>query len=319
VKTLSTQSTLYPAETYFQYSNLGMSLLGQIVEQASGRPYHDYVKATIFEPLGLHNTSSEMPAAERGKGLATGYGGIQRDGERPVLPFFTAKGIAPAAGYASTALDLAKFASWQLRLLGGTTKEILDRNTLREMQRVHFVEPDFSTHWGLGFVVYRNDDETFVGHGGSCPGYRTELMIAPKPEIAVVAMSNAIDVDAGELAAGLYSIMAPAIKEAVADTGKQDAAREDEETTGLAAYTGTYESYWGGEEEVFVWKGQLATIGLPTDRPSANITRLKKTGQHAFRRIRKDGELAEEWRFEVDQSGRAARMVRNYNVSRRLR
>jgi len=319
IKALGTQSTLYPAETYFQYSNLGMSLLGQIVEQASGRPYHEYVKATILEPLGLRNTSSEMPEAERGRGLATGYGAIQREGERPVLPFFSAKGIAPAAGYASTALDLARFASWQLRLLGGTTKEILDRNTLREMQRVHFVEPDFSTHWGLGFVVSRTDDETFVGHGGSCPGYQTQLMVAPKPKIAVVAMSNAIDVNAGALARGLYSIMAPAIKEAVADTAKRDAAGEDETTAGLAAYTGTYESYWGGEQELFVWKGQLASIGLPTDRPTAGITRLKKAGEHAFRRIRDDGELAEEVRFEVDQSGRATRMVWNYNVSRRLR
>lgn len=319
VKTLSAQSTLYPAETYFQYSNLGMSLLGQIVEQASGRPYHDYVKTTILAPLGLSQTTSEMPAAERGKALATGYGAIQREGERPVLPFFTAKGIAPAAGYASSALDLAKFASWQLRLLGGTPKEILDRNTLREMQRVHFVEPDFSTHWGLGFVVYRSDDETFVGHGGSCPGYQTQLMVAPKPQIAVVAMSNAIDVNAGALARGLYAIMAPALKEAAADTGNKAQARDDEETAGLAAYTGTYESYWGGEQEILVWKGQLASIGLPTDRPAAAITRLKRTGEHAFRRIRDDGELAEEWRFELGADGRAARLVQNYNVSRRLR
>jgi len=315
IAALSTQETLYPPETYFQYSNLGMSLLGQVVEAASGRPYHEYVRSTILDPLGLGHTTSEMPASERGKALATGYGAFPREGERPVLPFFTAKGIAPAAGYASTALDLVKFAAWQFRILDGRAKSVLDRNTLREMQRVPWVDPDFSTHWGLGFVVSRDDKETFVGHGGACPGYRTALSIATGPKIAVAVMTNAIDADPDALARGVYTIMAPALKEA-ADTSRP-AAQAD--LASLAPYLGTYESYWGGEQEVFVWKGKLASINLATDNPVSSIAKFRATGPHTFRRVRDDDVLAEELRFEVDASGRATALVQNYNVSRRIR
>ncbi len=58
-----------------------------------------------------------IPEAERGKRFATGYSSLDREGRRPPIPFFTMKGVDAAAGYASDANDLARFASWQLRLL----------------------------------------------------------------------------------------------------------------------------------------------------------------------------------------------------------
>lgn len=315
VQALSSQETLYPAETFFQYSNLGMTLLGEIVAAASGRSYADYVRANILSPLGLTSTFPEMPEAERGKRLATGYGAHQRDGDRPVLPFYLSKGIAPAAGFASTAEDLARFASWQFRLLRAGGSEVLAANTLREMHRVHWVDPDFSTHWGLGFSVWRADNTTFVGHGGACPGYRTQLLLDPKERVAAIAMTNTIDANAGGLARGLYDIMTPALK-AAADTAARASKPEDQS---LRAYLGTYETWWGGEQEVILWEGALAMVNLPADRPLAGIQKLRKTGEHSFRRVRNDGGLAEEWRFTMGPDGRAAQLTVNYNVSRRMR
>ena len=88
-----------------------------------------------------------------------------------VFPFFLVNGIAPAAGFASTVEDVARFASWQLRLLEKGGKEILAANTLKEMHRVHWTDPDWNTTWGLGFSVSRSDGKTYVGHGGLvfCP------------------------------------------------------------------------------------------------------------------------------------------------------
>ena len=37
---LSEQKTLYPANRYFQYSNLGLTLLGYLIEEVSGIPYN---------------------------------------------------------------------------------------------------------------------------------------------------------------------------------------------------------------------------------------------------------------------------------------
>jgi len=325
---LSKQETLYPAESDFQYSNLGLTLAGEVVAAASGQPYEAYVRSHILDPLGLSDTHPQMPESERGRRLATGYGPWKREGERRPLPFFQARGIGPAAGYASTARDLASFASWQFKLLGpgraegtgglggngGTGGvEVLSANTLREMQRVHFVDTDFETTWGLGFAVWRSEGKTFVGHGGSCPGYRTELLLKPDEKIATVVMANAIDANAGGLAQRVYEIVSPALK-AAHDTTPPKLA-----DPALARYVGTYDAEWGGERQVLIWEGQLAVLDLPSDNPIRALTKLRQAGEHSFRRVGPDDSLGEAWTFEMGPDGRPARLWVHGNSSARIR
>lgn len=314
ISAVSSQEMLYRPETYFQYSNLGLTLAGEIVAAASGRPYADYVRANLLDPLGLRDTYSDMPAQERGKRLAVGYGGWEREGDRKVLPFYEAKGIAPAAGYASTALDLARFASWQFRLLSRGGSEVLSANTLREMHRVHFVDPAWETTWGLGFQVWRSEGKTFVGHGGSCPGYRTQLLLKPEDKVATVTMINAIDGNAFGLAQRAYELMAPAIAAAKGDSARKIAAAD----AGLDRYLGTYAGSFGGEMEVIRWEGGLGSIFLPSDNPARGITKYRKVGEHTFRRIRPDGELAEAVTFDLGTDGKAIRLRTNFNFMPRI-
>ena len=42
------------------YSNLGYLVLGEVIERASGRPYVDYVRANILDPLGMSSTISSI-------------------------------------------------------------------------------------------------------------------------------------------------------------------------------------------------------------------------------------------------------------------
>ncbi len=302
IERLSHQETLYPAETYFQYSNLGITLAGEVVAAASGLPYADYVQRNILDPLGLSSTSPEMPEQHRGGRLATGYGALTREGKRPALAFFKVRGIAPAAGFASTVEDLGRFASWQFRLLAKSGREVLSANTLREMQRVHWVDPDFETTWGLGFSVWRSDNKTFVGHGGSCPGYRTELLLKPDEKLAVVVMANALGVNPQQFAQRMYEIVGPAI---AASTKEPEKAKPVDPT--LDAYLGTYGASFGGEIAVVRWEDGLATLSLPTMEPVKGLTKLKKVGDHTFRRVRKDEALGETVVFEMGPDGRATR------------
>lgn len=301
VAKINQQETLYPAEQYFQYSNLGLSLAGEIVAAKSDMPYADYVTQNILKPLGLTSTTPEMPQAERGKRLATGYGKFGRNSERTPLAFFQARGIAPAAGYASTAEDLAKFAMWQFRNLKSNGSEVLAANTLREMHRPHFVDPNGTTMYGLGFSNWRSGDKGFVGHGGSCPGYQTQLLLKPDERIAAVSMTNAVDANANLLAQRMYDIVAPAVLAARKDSTSKPKAPD----ATLAAYAGTYDGTFGGESAVLPWDGSLATFRMPNDDPMRTITRWRKTGEHTFRRVRPDGELGETMRFEMGPDGKA--------------
>ncbi len=311
---LSEQKTLYPEGRYFQYSNLGLTLAGEIVARVSGEPYAEYARRRILDPLGLMDTSTEIPVAHRGGRFAMGYGGKRREGGREPLTFLQIKGIAPAAGYASTVLDLARFASWQFRLLQNGGEEVLKASTLREMHRVHWVDPDWKTTWGLGFSVSRRDDKTFVGHGGACPGFRSDLLLQTKEKFAAVSMANTSDADASAFTRTAYRIVAPAIAEAAAAPDKGQAPDPS-----LKRYVGAYQSSWGGEIAVVPWKDALAMIYLPTDNPIEALEELKPTGENRFRRIRRDdGELAEEVLFTVE-NGEVTRFTRHNNHFPRVR
>jgi CubicO group peptidase (beta-lactamase class C family) len=307
IRNVSRQEPLYAPATAFQYSNLGITLAGEVVAATAGEPYAAYVRRRILEPLALRSTTPEMPEVERGRLLATGYGPLNRQGKREVLPFFSARAIDPAAGFASTANDLARFASWQFRLLGQGGSEVLKATTLREMYRVHWAEPDFETLWGLGYAIVRRDGKVFVGHGGSCPGYRTHLLLMPDDKVATVVMANAQAVSVNAWASRLYDIVAPAVK--AARDGQKVTLPED-----LSRYSGRYSVFpWGGEVAVVPWKDGLAMVDLPSDDPVKDMTRLKKTGEHRFRRVRKDDTLAEEVVFEMGPDGRPTRLKRHNN------
>lgn len=323
---LGAQTTLYPAETYFQYSNLGLALAGEVAATASGMPYAELVTRNILNPLGMTSTTPEIPAAERGKRFATGYSAIMREGSRKPVPFFQTRGIAPAAGFASTVEDLGKFASWQFRLLGSGRTEILNANTLREMQRVHWVDPDFETTWGLGFSVWRSDNKTFVGHGGSCPGFRTHLLLKPDEKVATIMMANALGVNPQQWAQRMYEIMAPALRAAAKSTAASTVSTTGSSPTpvmsydaSLDRYLGTYASSFGGELAVVRWEDGLSILSLPTMDPLRLMTKLRKTGEHTFRRVRRDEALGEEVVFEMGADGKPTRFRQHQNYFTKVR
>lgn len=314
VARIGSQEALYRPSRYFQYSNLGLTLAGELIAAASGRPYDAWVRENVLQPLGMNDTFTEMPEGERGRRLAQGFSAMRRDGTRVPVPFFTAKGIAPAAGFASTVNDLARFASWQFRLLEKEGTEVLNANTLREMQRVHWVDPDFELFWGLGFSVRKDKESVVVGHSGSCPGFRTALTLVPKDEIAVVVAANASGVDTGRYAASIRRIVAPALTKD--GSGQQTAAAPP---PSLDAYLGSYDAFpWGGENLVFAWGDHLGVIDVPTMDPMEDMELLRKTGEHTFRRVRKDGELGETVVFEMGADGRAKSIRWHSNVYPRM-
>lgn len=336
---LTEQETLYPAARHYQYSNLGLTLAGEVVAELSGRPYGEYVRAEILDPLGLHDTRPEMPSPEEEPRLAAGYGSLDRDAERHRVPPFQARGIAPAAGFSSTALDLARFASWQLRLLdedddgeAEEPAEVISTNTLREMQRVQWLEPDWQLARGLGFGVYRRGERTFVGHSGSCPGYRTTVLVEHRSKTGVAVLANAA-VGVEGYADQAHRILAPVLAEAAGAAGKGDEAatpksdgdEAEEAKPDLERFTGRYDVQpWGGEAAVVPWKGGLAVLYLPTEDPLETMDELRYVdpdeagNPNTFRRVRDDGSLGETFVFQVDATGRAVALVQHSQRSPRI-
>tara|TARA_B100001765_G_C19504472_1_gene341675 strand:+ start:801 stop:2249 length:1449 start_codon:yes stop_codon:yes gene_type:complete len=312
---LGKQKTLYPANRYFQYSNLGLTLAGEIITAISGMDFDTYIKRNIIQPLKMRDTRTFMPKNMHGKKLAIGHNARDRSGKRTPLKLFDAKGIGPAAGFSSTVDDLSKFGSWQFRLLEQGGNEILNANTLREMHRVHWLDDDWDPAWGLGFAIWRKNEKKFVGHGGSCPGYRSSFILQPDSKIAVAFMSNASGVDVGSFAEMAYQIINTAI-----DAALDMVNIEEPLDPRFERYLGSYlELPWWGELAIIAWEGQLAGVYLPAKDPLKDLMKLRHIEGNTFRRVRNNGTLGEEIIFETDNKGTINKLWRHSNYAPKIR
>jgi CubicO group peptidase (beta-lactamase class C family) len=303
---LAEQSNLYQPYAAQQYSNLGMTLLGEMVAATSKQSYHDYVSANFLKPLGLTRTTSELPVERHGKDFAVGYASRQTGWNRDAFPAYKLNAIAPAAGFASTATDLGRFASWQFRLLANGGEDVLRASTLREMHRVHWVTPDKPDEtWGLGFANFIHNGKSFVGHSGWCPGYRSALVMRPQEKVAIVLLTNVDDANTGRLTRELYDLVGPDIAKAAKATAPAAARKAD-----FRLFEGVYGAARSASDTYVTQSGEeLVTISLYQESNVAKgATRWRHAGGTVFRRIREDESLGEELRFDADRSGRPTRL-----------
>jgi CubicO group peptidase (beta-lactamase class C family) len=307
---LAEQAPLWPASLWYQYSNLGLALIGNTVSAVSGESYKDYVQTHILEPLGLKDTHPFMPMPLYNKRLAVGWGAMTREGARELLKPFDTRAMTPAAGYTSTAEDLGQFAAWQFRLLRKNHREVLKASTLREMQRVQFMDPGWKDMRGLGFDVMRKSDQTYVGHDGECPGYHSILWLRPATETAVVLIMTGER--PGADAAAVFDIL----DKRQAWKFKPPSPAKDVD---LESYVGRYSAQPSKSELAIVpWAQGLALLWLPSANPAEDVEILKAKGGDLFRRIRSDGSEADEVRFERDESGHVYRFIEFSNPHARI-
>jgi CubicO group peptidase (beta-lactamase class C family) len=301
-KKLTEQKTLYPAAIFHQYSNLGLSLLGTVIECKTGRTYQETIVECLLNPLGMVDTRPEFPESLRHKQLATGYSVESRTGFREELPAFQAGAITSAVGFTSTVRDLARFAIWQFKALAMIEDPILNGNTLREMHRVHWMDPDWENSRGLGFWIGRMGGVTMVGHSGGCPGYLSKFVMIPKKKWAFILMVNGLGINLDTYFEGMYKIM----------KAYEDEKNEKESPAiNLEDYCGKYYDFWEGENLIVPWKGKLGFFPLyyaDLKKPDPLMRHIKGD---IFKRIREDEKLGEEITFERDEDDQVIRFWRH--------
>lgn len=171
--------------TIWTYTDHGFATLGQIVEDVSGQPLDRYLRERIFEPLGMAN--SDLLRSERVKAqLATGY----KLGPKGARAVTDRQGVTAAAGSIySTPRDIARYVA---ALVGGGGEQgsILKPETLDLMFAPQY-RPD-SRIPGMGLAFWRVDlgGHPAVEHQGVVPGFNSQIFLAPKDGIGVMAFTN---------------------------------------------------------------------------------------------------------------------------------
>jgi CubicO group peptidase (beta-lactamase class C family) len=188
-----------------RYSNLGYLLLADIVADAAGEPFEQYVHRAVLEPAGMSRTGySHRPDGD----YATGYVHIpramtpllraalpagtvgDRHGQHLALRRFRVAG-AGYGGLIGDACDAARLV--QLHLADGLIDghRIIAADTAREMRRLSFPGTPFDH--GLGWfrpTAYRDARPAFVEHWGTGGGFWNVMRLYPERDLGIVLMAN---------------------------------------------------------------------------------------------------------------------------------
>jgi len=195
------------------YSDLGMVLLAEVVERASGEPFASFVERRVLQPLGMRETRWNPPVALRLRIAPTEiepWRGRLLQGEVHDPNAFAMGGVAGHAGLFGTASDLARFA--QMMLGGGVIdgKRFLSAATIERFTRRSTVPG--STR-ALGWDTPGGGDTTARSSVPGEPGYSssgslfsirsyghtgftgTSLWIDPEKKLYLILLSNRVHPD----------------------------------------------------------------------------------------------------------------------------
>jgi CubicO group peptidase (beta-lactamase class C family) len=186
---------LWAPGTRYRYSNAGYSLLGMVVEKASGMPYEAYLRQKLWGPAGMTRTGYAGVQWRPGE-LAVGYGrGGQRDGT-PTEQGWAADGpwwnLRANGGVLSNVTDMFR---WHQALEGDA---ILSAEAKRKMWTPHVAEnEEGDSHYGYGWAIMNTVRGTkLITHNGGNNIFFADFRRYVDEGVVILVMSNTTDAPA---------------------------------------------------------------------------------------------------------------------------
>jgi len=163
----------------YEYSNLGVGLLGIALARRAGMDYEALVKSRITGPLGMKDTTITL-SSEQKERLAPGH---NAEGRR--VPNWDLPAFAGAGALRSTANDLLIFLSANLDL----------RKSPRPPAMAAMLKPRRptsipATQVALAWHITTSPGSEIVWHNGGTGGYRSYIGFDPKRRVGVVVLAN---------------------------------------------------------------------------------------------------------------------------------
>ncbi|MEU8081300.1 serine hydrolase [Catellatospora citrea] len=321
---------LAPFRAGYFYTNFGLTAAALAVAKAAGRSWEDLSAQTLYQPLGMTDTSSEFADFEKNPDRAVGHVKVGDAWQAKYVR--DAQAQSPAGGVSSTVDDLAKW--MRLQLGGGKVdgRQVVDATALQETHLPHSVAappraPDGPVgFYGLGFNVgYDEFGRLRLGHSGAFDlGAATNVTMLPGEGLGIVVLTNAQPIGVAEAVA--YNFMDIASygrqrtdwlpfmlgvlqKMESADTSRTDYAKPPANPAAakpVSAYTGSYANEYYGPLTVTAQGDRLTmTLGpkrqaFPLTHYDADTFSYQTTGENA---VGLDGVT-----FTVDGSGPAKQL-----------
>jgi CubicO group peptidase (beta-lactamase class C family) len=182
----------FPVGDRFKYSNSGYFLLGAIIEKAAGQSYEAFLRASIFEPLGMKDSGYdrfETILPRRATGYAIRKGVLENSA-------YLDMGQPYAAGSLySTTEDLFR---WERAL---AARQLLSAASYEKMYTP--CKGDYAYGWSVATRFRRK----VISHGGGINGFSTMISRYPDDEVCVIVLSNLQSANAGRISRDLEALL----------------------------------------------------------------------------------------------------------------
>jgi D-alanyl-D-alanine carboxypeptidase len=164
----------------FAYNNANYYLLGVLIERVTDQPWHAFLRARFFGPLGMTHTG--LCGDDAPDGAATGYLVFGRRVDRAAIP---AVMTGAAGALCSTVTDLGV---WSHALHTGTLLTPAWGRLLSTPPQLPGVQP---APYGMGAVVAHLDGNRELWHNGALTsGFSSMLAYYPDDSLTVVVLAN---------------------------------------------------------------------------------------------------------------------------------
>lgn len=183
----------------FHYSTQGYTLVGCVMEGASGEKYVDYMRAKVFRPAGMDQTQVDDRFAIIP--YRTRFYQKSKSGAVENADFLDSSYKIPGGGWISSAEDMAHFemAIMENKLLKPATRDLM-WTPLRPAEG----KPN---GYALGWGTSSENGVRYVGHDGGQQGTSTSFLLAPEQRTGVVVLANMEDVPVNQLSKEMLKIL----------------------------------------------------------------------------------------------------------------
>jgi CubicO group peptidase (beta-lactamase class C family) len=175
--------------TRFTYTTFGYTLLGAVIEGASGMTFIDYMRERVFKPAGMKQTQADdlyTIIRNRARGYSPRVYG-RFDGNFRNAALMDSSYKIPGGGLVSTAEDLARFA---IAVQNGA---LIKQEMFEQMTKSQKTRDGRETGYGYGWYIDRREGrqpDGSIWHGGVQAGFTADLWIMPKKRFALVILTN---------------------------------------------------------------------------------------------------------------------------------
>ncbi|MDB4992316.1 MAG: hypothetical protein JWL75_561 [Parcubacteria group bacterium] len=250
---LPSEALVFEPSSEFKYSNYGFAVLGELIATVTGLPYEKYVQTNILHKLGMASTFTDYK--DDIAGIANGLGREIPGQEREKYGHYATNAYAPATGFISNVVDLAKYiATFPV----SASEEILKNESKQKM----IEEPDTYSRgtdkYCLGIEKYEIDGKKIYGHGGGFKGFVSQVSIDADNELGVVVLTNSSKAPVWTYTQSIF--------QAIYGIAENSSDYLSENKIDTKRYEGIYRN--SGEDNVVVRiKDVLISFGINTSSP----------------------------------------------------